>query len=125
MRQLLRRWRSFHKNIIVKRKFKAYWTYLVDAEYQEQIQNIYRITAHCRACKIMQLPTNMLVHGHKVIYAEYSKRLMQNDSLELEPIKVVEHNGRYVVIDGNHRLPAILDRSKRLNTQWTKCELIY
>lgn len=125
MRQLKRMWRSFHKNIIVKRKFKAYWTYFIDPEYKAQVDNIYKITAHCRASKMMNIPTHMLVHGHKVIYLEYANSLVFNDCANLEPIKVVEHEGRYVVVDGNHRLPAIMSRYKRKKMQWTKCELIY
>jgi hypothetical protein len=125
MRQLKRMWRSFHKNIIVKRKFKAYWTYFVDPEYKAQVDNIYKITAHCTGSKMMNIPTHMLVHGHKVIYLEYANSLVFNDCANLEPIKVVEHEGRYVVVDGNHRLPAIMSRYKRKKMQWTKCELIY
>lgn len=125
MRNLRRAWRSFYKNIIVKRKFKAYWTYFVDPEYKAQVDNIYKITSKCTASRMVEVPTHLLVHGHKVVYLEYSNNLIFNDKAVLEPIKVILHKGNYVVIDGNHRLPAIISRSKRNKTWWTKCELIY
>jgi len=125
MIQFKRMWRSFYKNIIIKRKFRSYWTSFVDKEYRDQIRHIYQITKHCTASKMMNIPTHMLVHGHKVIYRGYANDLVFNDCADLEPIKVVEYQGQYVVVDGNHRLPAIMSRYKRGKMQWTKCELIY
>lgn len=125
MKNLKRCWRSFYKNIIIKRKFKAYWTYFVDPEYKAQVDRIYKITEKCTGSKMMNVPTHMLVHGHKLIYFEYANNLIFNDKAELEPIKVIEHEGQYVVIDGNHRLPAIKSRYRRGKMDWTKCELLY
>lgn len=125
MRKLKRMWRSFHKNIIVKRKFRSYWMSLVDLEYRSQIKYIFDITKETTQSKIAFVPINLLVHGHKIVYHEYAAALMVDDEVNLEPIKVFYHKGMYVVIDGNHRLPAIKSRSERLGLEKIKAEVIF
>lgn len=124
MKKFKRILRSFHKNIIVKRKFRSYWMSFVDMEYRAQINNLFELTKDSVGTEFRLVPTSLLVHGHKIIYPEYTASLMLDDTTELEPIKVVEHNGKFVVIDGNHRLPAIIARAARLKTEWTRCEVI-
>lgn len=124
MKKLQRIWRSFHKNIIIKRKFKSYWQSIVDAEYRGQINRLFELTKDSKGTEMRYVRTSLLVFGHKIIYPKYALSLMIDDSVQLEPIKVVEHEGKFVVIDGNHRLPAIIERAERLGTEWTKCEVI-
>lgn len=116
--------RSFHKNIIIKRKFRSYWMSFVDREYRAQINRLYDLTKDSKGTEMRLVRTAMLVHGHKIIYPEYTLSLMLDDTTPLEPIKVVLSYGKYVVIDGNHRLPAIIARAERLGTEWTQCEVI-
>lgn len=124
MKKLLRMWRSFHKNIIVKRKFKSYWTSFVDSGYRAEINRLFDLTKNSTRTEMRLVPTSLLVHGHRIIYPEYTLSLMLDDTTPLEPIKVVEHDGVFVVIDGNHRLPAIIARAARLKTEFTQCEVI-
>lgn len=124
MKQIKRFWKSFHKNIIVKKKFKAYWISLIDKEYRGQINNLFELTKNSVGTEMRYVRTSLLVAGHKVIYKEYTDSLINNDEVNLEPIKVIESNGKFVVVDGNHRLPAILARAKRNSTTWTWCEVI-
>lgn len=118
------KWRSFYKNIIVKRKFRSYWMFITDKEYRAQINNLYELTKNSVGTRMKFVPTSLLVHGHNVVYMEYATKLMMDDNVELPPVKVVKSNGKYVVVDGNHRLPAILLRAKYRKADWTYVEEI-
>jgi hypothetical protein len=98
---------------------------LVDLEYRNQIKHIFEITKDTTHSKVMLVPTHLLVHGHKIVYHEYAAALMLDDEINLEPIKVFLRNGKYIVIDGNHRLPAIISRSERLGKKRVRAEVIF
>lgn len=117
-------WRSFYKNIIIKRKFKSYWTSFTDAGYRAEINRLFELTKNSKGTEMRLVRTSLLVHGHRIIYPKYTASLMLDDTTQLEPIKVIEHEGKFVVIDGNHRLPAIIARAARLKTEFTKCEVL-
>lgn len=116
--------RSFWKNIIIKRKFKSYWQSFVDREYRSQINVLYLLTKDSKGTEMRYVPTDMLKAGHKIIYPKYSQSLIDNEESPLEPIKVVEYAGEFIVVDGNHRLPAIIARAKKHNTNSTYCKVI-
>lgn len=124
MKKWQRIWRSFYKNIIIKRKFRSYWMSFMDSEYRAQINRLYDLTKDSKGTEMRYVRTSLLVHGHKIIYPKYTESLMLDDTTKLEPIKVVQSYGKYIVIDGNHRLPAIIARAERLKTEWTQCEVI-
>lgn len=124
MKKLARIWRSFYKNIIIKKKFKSYWISFTDAGYRAEINRLYELTKDSTGTEMRMVRTDLLVHGHRIIYPEYTKSLMLDDTTQLEPIRVVWHNDKYVVIDGNHRLPAIIARAKRKKTNGTMCEVL-
>jgi len=116
--------RSFYKNIIQKRKFRSYYQSFVDKEYRAQINELYELTKNSTGTEMRYVPTNLLTPGHKIIYPKYAQSLIDNEESPLEPIKVVAWSGGYVVVDGNHRLPAILARAKKHNTNATYCKVI-
>jgi hypothetical protein len=116
--------RSFYKNIILKRKFKSYYQSFVDKEYRAQINELYELTKHSTGTVMKYVPTSLLTPGHKIIYPEYAQSLIDNEEAQLEPIKVVACSSGYVVVDGNHRLPAILARAKKHGTNLTYCKVI-
>lgn len=116
--------RSFYKNVIIKRKFKSYWQSFVDIEYRAQINRLYELTKDSTGTEMRYVPTDKLVAGHKIIYPKYTQMLIDNEESPLEPIKVVEHEEKFVVVDGNHRLPAIIDRAAKHKTNATYCKVI-
>ena len=116
--------RSFYKNIIIKRKFKSYWQSFVDMEYRAQINKLYELTKDSTGTVMRYISTDLLVPGHKIIYPKYAQSLIENEESPLEPIKVVEHDGKFVVVDGNHRLPAIKARAEKHKTNSTYCKVI-
>lgn len=130
MKKYIRMAKSFYKNIIVKRKFKSYWQSFVDPEYRAQLNELYEITKHSSKREIRYVKTSLLVPGHKIIYPDYAlsllKKVYDDETVELEPIRVIEHEGKFVVVDGNHRLPAIIERANRKHrglSSRTKCEV--
>lgn len=117
-------WRSFKKNIIKKKKFKAYFQYYIDSEYRAQINRLFEITKDCTSKSLEYVPVWQLEHGHKITYPDYELQLMRDDSVDLEPIRVVQQGIVFVVIDGNHRLNAIRSRAKRYGTELVLCEVL-
>lgn len=116
--------RSFYKNIVIKKKFKSYWVSFTDAGYRAEINRLFDLTKDSKGTVMRLIRTDLLVHGHRIIYPKYTESLMLDDTTELEPIRVVKHEDKYVVVDGNHRLPAIIARAKRKQTHFTYCEVI-
>lgn len=124
MTKFQRWWHSFKKNVIQKKKFKAYLQYYWDSEYRNQINYLFEITRNCTKKEIEQIPIWQLVHGHKVTYPDYERMLVMNDHIDLEPIRVVQHGISFVVVDGNHRLAALRSRSKKYGIQYATCEVL-
>jgi hypothetical protein len=97
---------------------------LVDPSYRAQLNRLYELTKESSRMEIRYVKTALLVPGHKIIYPGYVLKLLRDESIELEPIRVIESNGRFIVVDGNHRLPAIMERAKKRRfTSFTKCEV--
>jgi hypothetical protein len=96
----------------------------IDLEYRAQINRLYDLTKNSKGTEMRLIRTSLLVHGHKIIYHGYAESLMLDDTTPLEPIRVVHSYGKYIVVDGNHRLPAIIARAERLKTEFTQCEVI-
>lgn len=124
MNKFIRIVKSFYKNIIIKRKFRSYWMSFTDSEYRSQITRIYNLTKNSTGAELRYVPTDTLVHGHKLIYHSYAQSLIENEEKSLEPIKVFFHEGKHIVVDGNHRLPAILFRAAKHKTNLTYCKVI-
>lgn len=125
MNLLIRIIKSFYKNIILKRKFKAYAMSFYDKEYRNQINNIYKFTKHSRGTMLDAVPVDLLKHGHKIIYSEYEKVLTENDHIPIQPIKVVQlPDSTFLVVDGNHRLKAVVKRAKKNGQDKVVCEVI-
>ena len=125
MKLLLRVTKSFVKNIIIKRKFKAYAQSFYDKEYRAQINRLYELTKGSSGTLRWRIPVDTLKHGHKIIYPEYEQLLVNNDRIPIDPIKVVQlDDGTHLVVDGNHRLSAVIKRAKDKGEQFTECEVI-
>lgn len=124
MTKFERWWRSFKKNVIQKRKFKAYLQYFFDSEYRSQIDRLFELTKHCTRKEYEQIPIWQLEHGHKITYPKYERALILNDEIDLEPIRVIQNGIVFVVVDGNHRLAALRSRAKKYGTQFVLCEVL-
>lgn len=126
MKKLKRMWRSFHKNIIVKKKFRSYFMSIVDKEYRQQINRIYELTKDSKTTVMEEIPSWRIEPGHKIIYPEYELWLYCNcNNLKIDPIKVVsDGKGKFIVVDGNHRLTALKQRAFENKTCKILCEVI-
>lgn len=101
--------RSFHKNVIVKKKYKAFGHLLFDREYRASIEKLHQLTKNCTKNEVKPVHIDDLVPGHKIVYPAYALSLF-GVANNLPKIRVVYDNERhkYVVVDGNHRLPALI-----------------
>lgn len=116
--------RSFHKNVIVKRKYRAFWTLLIDRHYRADLDRLFELTKDCTKREQRELEVKDLVHGHRVVYEAYALELMRSkDSIPMIRVVFDPVSHKYVVVDGNHRLPAIKTRAMAGETK-VVCEVI-
>ena len=117
--------RSFKKNVIGKKKYKAFAMLLFDREYRASINHLFFLTRGCTKSEIVRIDCRSLIPGHKVVYPAYALDLFSKTD-ELPPIRVVfdRVKQKYVVVDGNHRLPALLLRALASESKTIECELI-
>lgn len=117
--------RSFYKNIIVKRKYRALMALLFDSTYRRDINNLHLLTKNCTKKEVERIHVDALVAGHRVIYPGYALDLF--GMVETLPaIRVVKDptRNKYVVVDGNHRLPALLMHARSSGSYSVICEVI-
>ena len=92
-------------------KYKAVFKYFVKKSYRKDL-NLLRdilskepLTSHKKTINL-----NMIEFSHEINYPHWVKKLEENIddkvSYIIPPIKVILHEGKYLVVDGNHRLKA-------------------
>lgn len=99
-----------------KMKFKAIFRYLYDRQYRAQIDNLaeYTCDKDLRAIEDVQVRVGDVMFSHEINYPSWVDALVAQIHFKglasLEPIKIMRHksfDGKYLVIDGNHRLAAM------------------
>jgi 23S rRNA-/tRNA-specific pseudouridylate synthase len=123
MKRFKRHCKSFYKNVIVKKKFKSYIQSFIDSEYRRQLNELYALTHDKVKTERRFVNVERIVHGHKVIYPEYEQMLLNNDSIPIAPIRVVQKDETYLVVDGNHRLAAVKARARKTASCVVICEV--
>jgi hypothetical protein len=116
---------SFHKNVIMKKKYKAFITAFIDPSYRRSINRLRELTKDCTREEVQYIGVEHLVHGHKIIYVGYALGLFAV-AKDLPMIRVVYdvQQNRYVVVDGNHRLPALLSYARAIGASAIQCEVM-
>lgn len=111
--------KSFYKNIIVKRKFKALYLLMFNREFRARLEVLHELTKNCTRTEIREIHWGLIKPGHQLIYRGYAAFLRENEkTMDIPMIRVVQINSTgtyYVVVDGNHRLPALAQRAYRTN----------
>ncbi len=105
--------KSFYKNVIIKRKFKAFWLILTDPEFKANLNRLHDLCKGKKRLVTRRISKDRIVPGHRIVYPAYAQSLV--GAVYIPPIKVVYDSKRrkYVIVDGNHRLPAILATSTK------------
>lgn len=118
--------KSTWKNVILKRKFKAFAMLIIDKEYRDQLNYLYELTKDCTKVTVKDVSLFYIVRGHKIIYKNYCKKLWLNPELIKEPLKVKwdKKEGVYLVIDGNHRYEPLRYHKLLKNETVIKCEVM-
>lgn len=116
---------SFHKNVIVKKKYKSFLMAIVNPNMRRDLNRMYELTKNCTRTDLKSIPVNSLRHGHQVVYPDYALSLFAG-AKDLPRIRVVYDPARdvYVVVDGNHRLPALLTYARHSNYEYIECEVL-
>lgn len=116
--------RSFHKNVVVMGKWRAFFFVTFTKEGRSSINKLFELTKNCRTNTIESIHWSRIIPGHRIIYTKYAKGLEDHELyLDIPMIRVVKNHRYYVVVDGNHRLPAFIKRAKRTN-DLIKCEVM-
>lgn len=124
------KWRAFlrstHKNVIVKRKYRAFLALLFDSSYRRDLNKLHELTKYTTNKEMRAISADALVPGHRIIYLGYALSLF-SVAKDLPPIRVVFDaiQGKYVVIDGNHRLPALVTWARTTESKSLNCEVIW
>lgn len=122
--------RSFYKNVIVKRKFKAFFMFLFDSEYRGAIERVYKASKGRKVTETREIEFRCIKQSHKIVYPDYAYILMRDEAREIPPIKVTlicqdkAQRQVYLVVDGNHRLPALMARAKKQGKTTILCEVM-
>jgi hypothetical protein len=93
-------------------KFKVYamFRFLIDKDYRRDIRIIKKMSEVPYVYKNVRVEISELVAGHSVNYPRWVKKLVKQllDGKHPPHMEVMYHDRlkKYVVLDGNHRLPA-------------------
>lgn len=98
--------------VIYRKKFRALYFYLLDKDYRTDINYLIGIKA---TTKLKRIPVKVVLDdirpSHRVIYRNWVRHLVQlytANPKAYEPIEIYEFApGRYMPMDGNHRLAAL------------------
>jgi len=125
LRKLQQFVRSFHKNVIVKRKYKAFLMIFTNATMRRDLNKLYTLSRDCTKREFRPIHINALRHGHAIVYPDYALSLFAT-ARNLPAIRVVFDpvEAVYIVIDGNHRLPALLAYARHSNHEYINCEVM-
>lgn len=97
------------KQELLRGKFWAVFRYAIDSQYRKDL-NILR--EHLHAGVRTKVHTEIALKGinfsHDINYYRWVRKLVSDieNGAELEEIKVIKIDGKYKVVDGNHRLMA-------------------
>jgi hypothetical protein len=118
--------RSTYKNVIVKRKYRAFMALLFDPSYRRDLNKLHELTKYTTNKEMRAINADSLVPGHRIVYPIYALGLF-SVAKDLPPIRVVFDavQGKYVVIDGNHRLPALVAWARTTDSKSLTCEVIW
>ena len=99
---------------IKKKKFKAMLRYFYDSQYRDQVNYMVNLVKQNEVkCIETTVRIGDIKFGHSINYPKWVqilRYLIHRDGyLSLDPIKVIIDNscGKYLVVDGNHRLMAL------------------
>lgn len=99
---------------IKKKKFKAMFRYFFDSNYKRQVDHMIR-TVKQRPVRCVESSVRIgdITYGHPINYPKWVStlrwRIQHLGYTSLDPIKIIwdETKGKYLVVDGNHRLAAL------------------
>lgn len=99
--------KSFYKNVLVMRKYRAFWVLLTDSKFRADLNKLHTLSKDKKRVVTRRININRIVPGHKIIYPAYVRTL--RDAIYIPPIKVVYDKSvrKYRIVDGNHRFEAI------------------
>jgi hypothetical protein len=119
--------RSFYKNVIVKKKVRGFFYLFFTKEGRTAVERLWELTKNCTRIEVVTLDYECIQPGHRIIYKKYADYLLKNcREIKIPMIRVVADptcKGRFIVVDGNHRLPALKERARR-SYRVIKCEVM-
>ena len=122
MSKMTRFAKGFYKNVILRHKYKAFLLVIFSSQYRRDLNRLYLLTKGCTRSDLRPIHMDNIVHGHQIVYPGYALSLFSIAS-SLPPIRVVfdQTQHKFVVVDGNHRLPAL---KMAFNGEFIECEVM-
>ena len=119
--------RALCRKIFIQRKLKPIIAYLTDSSYRKDVRLIQQHTSFGATTVDSYVPFNQLRPSHKIHYWDWvfklRNRIARGERIDRSnPLEVSyqPESGTYLVVDGNHRLQAMIESRKYQPTDMVK-----